>query len=75
MKRVLWIMKNFVEHTQTAMAYHSSGPLESAGMPVTNAGRAPSGQNKTSSAGQGCGTSLGGLSRAECLPFEAAEHN
>ena len=34
------------------MAIQSSGPLESAGMPVTNAGRASSGQNKTSSAGR-----------------------
>ena len=35
------------------MAIQSSGPLESAGMPVTNAGRASSGQNKTSSEVQG----------------------
>ena len=35
------------------MAIQSSGPLESTGMPVTNAGRASSGQNKTSSEGHG----------------------
>ena len=35
------------------MAIQSSGPLESAGMPITNAGRVSPGQNKTSSAGHG----------------------
>ena len=35
------------------MAIQSSGPLESAGMPVTKASRASLGQNKTSSAGHG----------------------
>ena len=35
------------------MAIQSSGPLESAGMPVTNAGRESPGQNKTSSVGHG----------------------
>ena len=34
-------------------AIQSSGPLESAGMPVTNAGRASPGQSKTSSVGHG----------------------
>ena len=66
------------------MAIQSSGPLESAGMPVTNAGRASPGQNKTSLAGHGLwqrtrravsgGMSAVCSSRARLAAWGAAPH-
>ena len=64
------------------MAIQSSGPLESAGIPVTKAGRASLGQNKTSSARHGLwqrtrGAFSGGMSavcssRARLVAWGAA---
>ena len=44
-------------------------------MPVTNAGRAPSGQKGRPQMAKGFDTSQGELSREEYLLFEAAEHS
>ena len=68
-----WSWRGFSRWLWTVI--QSSGPLESAGMPVTKAGNASLGQKRTSSVGHGLWQRTRRAVSGGCLLFAAAERS